>query len=530
VKHSDIEIAKEELTAEIFRRKYANDPFGFARDVLDYTSFKDYPHGELFKFLSQSIFKPKNGKMVLMPRGSFKTICVHALLVHKILYNPNIRILYFGSTWGKSVLSVSTVKAHLEKNPLIQRFFGFQGKKNGANKWTDDAFVVAGRTKYSFKEATMSASGVETSTTGLHYDLIVFDDIHDPENTKNFEQIENVRNHFMQGKFLLDSSGEMWVIGTRWNLFDLYGWIIKNMKDFFSFYVKTCYDGPGSPTDPDRLDDPQFTPNESTLLLPEVLDFQTLRSYKVMQPEDFSGHMMNRAISPEMNPFKQEDMRTWEREGELPVITDKFLTIDLASSSKKSSDYTALIVGGWCTRNKLWVLDAVREHMDEKLIADTIFELCQKHGLDTYGAESGALLNYLEPFMQNEMANRGVYLISQPLKGWHGTSKEERIRRLIPFWKNHAIILRKDMDELQYQLLIGGEHDDLKDALAYQIEMHMPTSITEEEIRSRDAETAEEMESARQKKSNEIMMSQIESDLAMSRGGDFPVSGNGEDW
>jgi hypothetical protein len=60
---------------------------------------------------------------------------------------------------------------------------------------------------------------------GMHYDLIIMDDLHSELNTANKEQIEKVVQHYKLAFSLLDPGQPLIVIGTRWDYNDVYQYI-----------------------------------------------------------------------------------------------------------------------------------------------------------------------------------------------------------------------------------------------------------------------------------------------------------------
>ncbi len=69
-------------------------------------------------------------------------------------------------------------------------------------------------------------AGLETSLTGLHFDIIIDDDLVNDKNTSTKEQIQKVIDVYNDSFNLLDRGGTHVVVGTRWSNRDLYGHIL----------------------------------------------------------------------------------------------------------------------------------------------------------------------------------------------------------------------------------------------------------------------------------------------------------------
>ena len=85
---------------------------------------------------------------------------------------------------------------------------------------------------------------------------------------------------------------------------------------------------------------------------------------------------------------------------------------------------------------------------------------------------------HLQYGFREQMQQRGVYFVINPVKT-KGRNKEGRIRqRLQPMFENGVLRTKRFMRELEEELFSfpNGTHDDLIDALAWQIESIYPTS------------------------------------------------------
>lgn len=65
-------------------------------------------------------------------------------------------------------------------------------------------FTILAHRVTSKKEPSIEASGIDVTKNGMHYDLIIFDDLHSEVNTQTKDQIDKAINHFKLAYSLLD--------------------------------------------------------------------------------------------------------------------------------------------------------------------------------------------------------------------------------------------------------------------------------------------------------------------------------------
>ena len=165
--------------------------------------------------------KDKNFLLLLMPRGSFKSSVVTiGFSLQYILNHPDARVLIDSETYSKCVAFMREIRGHLESNEKFREIFkyiyGMYPDSKKDDKWADGEFTISAR-KRQRKEPTFSAGGIGTTKTGMHYDLIIGDDMVSENNITNKEQIDKVIDHYKLALSLLDPGSPLIIIGTRWD-------------------------------------------------------------------------------------------------------------------------------------------------------------------------------------------------------------------------------------------------------------------------------------------------------------------------
>ena len=142
----------------------------------------------------------------------------------------------------------------------------------------------------------------------------------------------------------------------------------------------------------------------------------------------------------------------------------KYATVDLATSTKETADYTVIACLGKTPNNKLILLDMVRQRLEGPDIIPKIKQKIQEHDLQYVGIErAGYQLSIIQ-------IARREGLIVKELK-----PDKDKVNRALPlsaFMEGGSMFFNQaitDYDDLKRELLQfpDGEHDDMVDALAY---------------------------------------------------------------
>lgn len=192
-----------------------------SKEFLGMSKWDDGLHNNLAEYLEKS----GKHKLILIPRGHLKSSLVTvAWTIQQLLRNPDLRILIRNAVWDQSRRFLSQIQGYLESSKLPLVFGKFTSTKT---LWTREEIEIAQRAVRKASPSIMTA-GLETSLTGLHFDIIVDDDLVNDKNTSTKEQIQKVIDVYNDSFNLLDRGGTHVVIGTRWNVKDLYGHILNS--------------------------------------------------------------------------------------------------------------------------------------------------------------------------------------------------------------------------------------------------------------------------------------------------------------
>lgn len=420
-------------------------------------------------------YQDRNQLLLLMPRGTFKSSVVTiGFTLQMILQNQDVRILIDSETFAKAKAFLSEIKGHLESTKKYREIYRtLYGSMPDASKrdglWSDSQLNISAR-KRQRKEPTLSCGGVDVTKNGMHYDLIIMDDLHSEVNTQNKEQIEKVITHFKLAYSLLDPGKPLIVIGTRWDYNDLYQHILDRRDDYsFNIMVRKAYNKDGS------------------LFFPEILDHKELEKRKIQQGSYiFSCQYLNEPVDDESATFKRSLMvrRPWELVKDQPM--NWYLSVD-PSYEGPYSDYAALVIAGMNHQRDLYVRHVLRKKMTYGEIINQMFDLYNRFEPRQIILETVATQKSIQHELNNEQKRRGTWLPVTEIRS-RTKSKEERIRALAPFYEfGHIFHVREcnQLDELEYELIHfpKGTHDDVIDALSTILEFAQPAGGMEKQKR-----------------------------------------------
>lgn len=199
---------------------YKNSLFATAKLLLGYKDVNVQTHGRIVDCLESDSTR----KLIVCPRGALKSsLGVVAYSIWILLRNPNARILIDSEIYTNSKNFIREIKAHLETERLTQVFGQFKSDSN----WTEGSITIRQRT-HPYKESSITASGVGAVKVGQHFDYIICDDLNSNKNSLTDEGRKKVIAHYRLNLSILEPTGTMVVIGTRYASDDILGFILSN--------------------------------------------------------------------------------------------------------------------------------------------------------------------------------------------------------------------------------------------------------------------------------------------------------------
>lgn len=208
---------------EALKEKCKTDLKFLTTKVVGLNRWSDSLHSELVKVLDA----PGDRKLILLPRGHQKTTVISVMwVIQQLLRNPNETVGIYSATWKLSKDILEQIKNVLLDSSLKDIFGPFMDPKTG--RWNNESIDIAQKNKMLKKDPSISTGGIESGKTGSHCSLMLFDDVVSPELSTTQDQINKVINGYRDSLPLLDPGGRIVVIGTRYSMGDLYGYLLEH--------------------------------------------------------------------------------------------------------------------------------------------------------------------------------------------------------------------------------------------------------------------------------------------------------------
>jgi len=465
-----------EVPSDTIKLAAKSDLYFFCKYVLGYKDLDNNNHRKLCSFLQKKT--PGKDKHIEMPRGTFKTSIVTVGFSLFLIVNcPNIRILIIHEEKSKAAETLSEIKWHIEENEKFRALFGDLKKEPG---WREDKITVATRTK-GYKEPTITIAGTDSELTGGHYDIITCDDLVGATNSNSPEQLLRVIEYFQrlgplaapEGKAEYFGNTLYVVVGTRWDDGDLYGWLIENFKNEYEFFIRGALKEGSEDLDKGELEFP-------TILSREKLK----RERKKLGAAFFSSQYLNKPISEESAEFKKDWIKTFSPD-ELPKDLVWYAGGDLAISQEDKACNRAFVAVGVDKQNNWWVEDCIAGRWNPAETIEALFYFAKRHPFRVFAIENDMTWKALKLTIEQQMRERGQFINFKELThaGAKAKSKDERIRGLIPRFRNQTVFIRRDLvgiiDELRR--FPKGKTKDRIDALANILEVAKPQGPVRDE-------------------------------------------------
>lgn len=329
----------------------------------------------------------------------------------------------------------------------------------------DDGIIV--KRSSNPKEATVEAWGlVDGQPTSKHYSKLLYDDIVVQASVTNPEMIEKSMTALEQSYNLGAIGGSRRFAGTRWHFNDGYATLIKR-----GTAKLRCHPGKIGGTE-----------DGASVLWPEEVHEQKRRD---MGPYTYGCQILLNPKADALQGFKREWLRHYK--SCRPETMTKYILVDAASSKKKSSDYTAIMVVGLGQDKNYYVLDMIRDRLALHERADRIFRLHRTwHPLQVRYERYGMMadIEHIKDRQDRETYHFNVVEVAGK------SSKADRIKRLLPLFEQgrvympvslHATDYEKtvrdlvhDFIEEEYTAFPVGSHDDMLDCLSRITEPDLP--------------------------------------------------------
>lgn len=443
----------------------------FLADVLGY-DFQPDVHTELFEQFvipkpgaALTDFSPDKKKLILWPRGHFKTSATVVTIVQIILNMPDVRIMLMSATVKLTKGWLAEIKSHFNgKNPksgLLELF----GPRWRVDKGNALAFTVPTRQRVHMRDATVAVATPKAVATGSHCDYFFADDLVNTANYRNIDLQDKLEEDFAHFVPLLDPGGYTLATGTRYSGFDVYGRFEKKAGEW-KISLKASYDASGTLLFPQRA----LADGRKIGFTREILD-----AIEKDNAVTFNAQYMNRIFSANRQMFPQELILGAARSRKdpgFPADSFCYFSLDLAEEKKAESDHSVVVIGRRDTVGGTWIEDVIGSTWTPSQLATVLLNLVIKFRPAVIFIEKvmGALT--FKAFAETLALEAGIDLRIEiiPMSNTKG-AKYIKIGALESQFRNKRLFLCssiRDWERLEEEFtqFPKGRHDDRPDAIA----------------------------------------------------------------
>ncbi|MCH8271345.1 MAG: phage terminase large subunit [Planctomycetes bacterium] len=471
-------------------------------------------HNELFDLVRRMSTHRGSRVAIAAPRGHAKTTVVGlACVLWSALFEKEKFILIVSATKEQAALILRNIKDEIQSNPLLHRDFPSvcfaPGEGRYPKPWRDNEITLP-------NGVTIKAVGAHQAIRGSKRrqhrpDLIIVDDLENPEHTESAEQRQKLRDWFER---TLLKAGEprtnVIVVGTilhydsllaslthrdktpgrgagwassvyraveefseRMDLWDLWEELLFGDAEFRG---ETGESGVRKLLNAHRI----VLWKGSKVLWPQLDNFgQLMRMRAIEGRAAFQSEKQNEPLDPEQCLFKESSIRYWD-DVKNPKFEDVHDLINKLGHNLRiygacdpslgkrhgKGDFTAIVAVGKDRRDdRLYVIDADIARRTPGETIERIVELSKEFEYETMVVETNQFQDLLADQLEQQLRQRGRYIDVERVD--HTTHKQSRIQSLEPLIRRGSLMFSRRHHTLleqlrQYPL---GAHDDGPDAL-----------------------------------------------------------------
>jgi predicted phage terminase large subunit-like protein len=215
---------------------------------------------------------------------------------------------------------------------------------------------------------------------------------------------------------LMDATGTIVIIQTRWTEDDLVGRLIDPMNPYYNVEEAKLWrkiDLPALAEDNDILG---RQPDEP--LWPERFSKEYLEEIRNTDPRGFAALYQGRPAPREGAFFRAVDLVPYNRMDEMPAFHKMrfYASSDHAVSVEQKADKSCLMVVGLDEQDHIWIMpDLVWMRLDSQAAVESMIVLMKKYKPQFWWAEAGAITKSIGPFLRKRMVEKQTFVAIDPI-------------------------------------------------------------------------------------------------------------------
>lgn len=481
-----------------------NDLFAFAK-YINPTYIYGPVHEEVFRWLQND--NDKN-QLLLIPRGHLKSHCLAVWALWWVTKYPYTTMVYVSATDKLATVQLFAIKQMMESRRYRLLWPEMIAEKeNDRAVWNKTEIMVDHplRKERMVRDYTIHATSIKGNNTGLHCDVLLFDDIVIDKNAytelgreevargaASFIAIKNAHAIVKAVGTLYDPRDiyHQWMVGEE-EIFDSETGDLVGMERIWSIKQHVVEDSINRSGDGNFLWPRQMHPETGCW---EGFDIHTLARkrgeyFSTGRHAEYYSQYYNDANAEyskrvDDNNFQYLDPKFLEtRDGKVTFNGKEIKTfagMDVAWTQSKKSDYTAIAVIGLDNEGYTYILDLRRFQTSQfDVYYNEVIALHHKWGFRAIQVETNAGGKFVEQELKNRIRQNGdsLAVIGKHSSRNEGTKRERAAAILEPRYANQAVYHFKGglIGVYEEELVLERPpHDDLLDAVCSAVSISKP--------------------------------------------------------
>ncbi|MDY0087127.1 MAG: hypothetical protein RBS78_01015 [Coriobacteriia bacterium] len=488
-------------------RKQAEDDLFFFAQLVNPSYQYGTIHREAFRWISRP--DAKRDQLVLLPRAHLKSHIIATWCAWWITKHPETTILYVSATEDLATQQLYSIKSILESD-VYQGFWPDMIHKQEAKReeWSFKNIKVdhPDRKKFGVRDRTVAARSVGGNTTGLHCDVLVFDDLVVPDNAYTADGRAKVQASYSQFSSVANAGSISKVVGTRYHGKDIYAQMLSTEVELF--------DDEGNIVGTEAMYEcfERKVEAEGTYLWPRAQNPKTKKWFGFNDAElakirakyfaageraQYYAQYYNNPNDPDSEKLTADSFQyysrkylseidgTWHFQGKPLAV---FAAGDLAYTEGVRSDFTAFAVIGLDQDGFIYILELDQFKTTKyETIYKAALRLFEKWKFKKLRMETNAGANLVVEYLKDRVREDGKTLVVEGKRS-EGEKTERCAAILLPRYENKTIWHYEGGLITTYEeqvTLSRPSHDDLRDAMAAAVEISKPPAKRRRQTESR---------------------------------------------
>lgn len=219
--------------------------------------------------------------------------------------------------------------------------------------------------------------------------------------------------------------------------------------------------------------------------LKEGKKLESVERLRTTNKGKFWSQYLNDPMDDSLLEFKREWFQKFHITPGSPISAEfaqapVLISVDPAFTLRKTSDFTGIVVSKCLSDNNVYILEAKGIKGNPDMVVKEIMNSANQYmKVDRILIEAQSSQMMLMDLLSAEMKRQNKFYVINEVRPDNNEIKTMRIRGLIPHYSNRRIFHSENMWELEEQLMEfpKGQHDDIIDALAYQVKYWTPFHI-----------------------------------------------------